>query len=96
MIPTALSKPVTSNLVRMKTIVACPGIPPAVKGGIKNWITDCGVLSDYVGMVTKHEQGKSLKPQIFLAADGSAKMVMMFDLGLSWRSIASWQWSDFS
>lgn len=47
-------------------------------------------------MVTKHEQGKSLKPQIFLAADGSAKMVMMFDLGRSWRSIASRQWSDFS
>ena len=96
MIPIALCKPVTSNLVGMKAIVASPGLPPAVKGGIKNRIIDSGFLSEYVGMVTTRERGKCLKPRIFLAADGSAKMVVRFDLGLSWRSVASWQWSGFS
>lgn len=90
-IPIALCKPVISNLVGMNAIVASPGLPPAVKGGIKNLIIDPGFLSEYVGMVTTRERGKCWKPRIFLAADGSARTVVTFELGFSWRRVASWQ-----
>ena len=46
MIPIALCRPVRSNLVGINAIVASPGLPPAVKGGIKNLIMDSGFLSE--------------------------------------------------
>lgn len=45
-IPIALCRPVTSNLVGINAIVASPGLPPAVKGGMKNLIIDPGFLSE--------------------------------------------------
>lgn len=33
-IPIALCKPVISNLVGINAIVASPGLPPGIKGGI--------------------------------------------------------------
>lgn len=90
-IPIALCKPVISNLVGMNAMVASPGLPPAIKGGIKNLMIEPGFLSEYVGIVTTRERGKCLKPRIFLAADGSARMVVTSESGFNWRSVASWQ-----
>lgn len=45
-IPIALCRPVISNLVGIKAIVASPGLPPAIRGGIKNLIIDSGFLSE--------------------------------------------------
>ena len=44
--PMALCTPDTSILAGMKDIVASPGIPPGVVGGMKNLITESGFLSE--------------------------------------------------
>lgn len=39
---------------------------------------------------------KCFMPLIFLAAAGSARTVVMGEVGSNWRSVASWQWSGFT
>lgn len=45
-IPIALCRPVISNLVGINAIVASPGLPPDIKGGIKNLMIDSGFLCE--------------------------------------------------
>lgn len=85
----ALCTLATSILAGMKEMVASPGVPPGTIGGMKNLMTESGFLSE------KGRKGwimsglKNFMPRIFLAADGSAKMVVMGEVGSNCRNVAS-------
>ncbi len=83
MMPMALWRPVKSNFAGRKAIVASPGTPPGVKGGIKNLMIDSGFRSEYAGRATTHDGLKCFMALIFLAAAGSARMVVSFESGSS-------------
>lgn len=74
--PMALCRPDRSSLEGMKAMVASPGVPPSVNGGMKNLIIDSDLRSEYVGREWTCEGLKYFIPRILLAAAGSAKMVV--------------------
>lgn len=47
--PMALWRPEMSSLADMKAMVASPGVPPGVKGGMKNLTIVSGLRSEYGG-----------------------------------------------
>ena len=87
----ALWTPATSILAGINEMVASPGAPPMTIGGMKNRMTESGFLSEYGRNECTIEGSKNFMPRIFLAAPGSAKMVVMGDVGSNWRKVASWQ-----
>lgn len=85
----ALCTLATSNLAGMKEMVASPGVPPGTIGGIKNLITESGFRSENGRNEWTMSGLKNLIPLIFLAAAGSANMVVMGDVGSNCRSVDS-------
>ena len=85
----ALCTPDTSNLAGMKEMVASPGVPPGTIGGMKNLMTESGFFSEWTRRECTLDGSKKLKPLILFAAAGSAKMVVMGDVGSNWRNVAS-------
>lgn len=78
-----------SNFPGMKEIVASPGVPPGTIGGMKNLMTESGLRSENGRNEWTMSGLKNFIPLIFLAAVGSAKMVVMGDVGSNCRSVAS-------
>lgn len=91
MIPMALCRPDKSSLAGMNAMVTSPGRPPGARGGIKNLMIDSGFRSEYGENAWICVGLKCFIPLIFLAAAGSARMVVSDDDGSSWRRVASWQ-----
>lgn len=88
-IPMALCTPDTSTLAGMKEMVASPGLPPGTIGGIQNLMIESGFLGENSRNEWTLEGSKNLKPRIFLAAAGSANIVVIGDVGSNWRKVAS-------
>ena len=78
-----------SNLAGMNEMVASPGVPPGMIGGMKNLMTESDFRSEYGRNEWIMSGLKNFIPLIFLAADGSAKMVVMGEVGSNCRSVAS-------
>lgn len=81
MIPMALCTPATSILAGMNEIVASPAVPPGIMGGIQNLMTESGFFSEYTRNAWIRSGSKNLNPRILLAAAGSARMVVMGEVG---------------
>lgn len=47
--PMALCNPDMSSLAGIRVMVTSPGIPPGVKAGMRNLITESGFLSENTG-----------------------------------------------
>ena len=77
-----------SNLAGMKEMVASPGVPPGTIGGIRNLMTESAFRSEYGRKECIMSGLKNCMRLIFLAADGSAKMVVMGDVGSNCRKVA--------
>jgi hypothetical protein len=88
--PVALWTPAMSIFAGMKEMVTSPGVPPFMIGWMPNLMTESGFFS-YSRNEWTISGLKNLKPRIFLAAAGSARMVVMGDVGSNWRKVASWQ-----
>lgn len=87
--PMALCRPVMSRLAGIKATVASPGNPPGMGlGMLKRTMVSCFWLENGVSEWT-FERSKYFHPRIFLAAAGSARIVVYFEEGLSWRRVAS-------
>lgn len=95
-IPMALCRPDTSSLAGINAMVTSPGRPPGVRGGMKNLTIDSGFRSEYGERAWICVGLKCFIPLIFLAAAGSARMVVSDDEGSNWRRVPSWQWSGLS
>ena len=89
MTPIALCTLATSILAGMKEMFASPGVPPGKIGGMKNLMTESGFLSENGRKEWTMSGLKNFMPRIFLAADGSAKMVVMGEVGSNCRNVAS-------
>ena len=89
--PMALWTPATSSFPGMNEIAASPGAPPGIMGGMQNRMTESCFLSKYGRRLWTIEGWKCFMLFIFLAAAGSAKMVVMRELGSNWRNVASLQ-----
>lgn len=85
----ALCTLATSNFAGMKAMVASPGVPPGTIGGMQNLITESGFLSENGRSEWTMFGLKNFIPLILLAAAGSAKIVVMGDVGSSCRNVAS-------
>ena len=85
----ALCTLATSNFAGMKDMVASPGVPPGTIGGMKNLMTESDFRSEKGRNEWTMSGLKNFIPLIFLAAAGSAKMVVMGDVGSNCRSVAS-------
>ena len=85
----ALCTPATSNFAGMKEIVASPGVPPGTIGGMKNLMTESGFRSENGRKEWTMSGWKKFMPLIFLAAAGSARIVVMGDVGSNCRNVAS-------
>lgn len=85
----ALCTLATSNLAGMNDMVASPGIPPGTMGGMKNLMTESDFRSENGRNEWTMSGLKNFIPLIFLAAAGSAKIVVMGDVGSNCRSVAS-------
>lgn len=91
MTPMALCTFAMSNFPGMNAMVASPGVPPGTIGGMKNLMTESGFLSENGRKEWTMSGLKNFIPLTFLAAVGSAKMVVMGEVGSNCRSVASWQ-----
>ncbi len=89
--PMALCTPDTSILAGIKEIVASPQLPPGMTGGIQNLMMESGFFGENSRSAWTLPGLKNLKPRILLAAAGSAKIVVIGDVGSNWRKVASWQ-----
>ncbi len=89
MIPMALCTPDTSILAGIKEMVASPGAPPGIIGGMQNLMTESGFFSENTRSECTLEGSKNLKPRILFAAAPSARMVVIGDVGSNWRKVAS-------
>lgn len=78
-----------SSFAGMNEMVASPGVPPGKIGGMKNLMTESGFRSENGRNEWIISGLKNFIPLIFLAAVGSAKMVVMGDVGSNCRSVAS-------
>ena len=87
--PMALCTPDTSILAGMKDMVTSPCVPPGSMGGMANLMIESGFFSEWTRRECTLDGSKNLKPRILLAAAGSAKMVVMGEVGSNWRSVAS-------
>ena len=87
--PMALCTLATSNFAGMNEMVASPGAPPGTIGGMKNLMTESGFRSENGRSEWTMSGLKNFMPRILLAADGSAKMVVIGDVGSSCRSVTS-------
>lgn len=96
MTPMALCTLAMSNFAGMNEMVASPGVPPGTIGGMKNLMTESGFRSENGRKEWTMRGLKNFIPLTFLAAAGSANMVVIGDVGSNCRSVASWQWSDLS
>ena len=73
----------------MKDIVASPGVPPGVIGGMKNLMIESDFLSENGRSEWTMSGLKKFMPLIFLAAVGSARIVVMGDVGSNCRNVGS-------
>lgn len=80
-----------SSFPGMNEMVASPGAPPGTIGGMKNLMTESDFRSENGRKEWTMSGLKNFIPLIFLAAVGSANMVVMGDVGSNCRSVASWQ-----
>ncbi len=94
--PMALCTPDTSILAGIKDMVASPGLPPDMTGGIQNLIIESGFFGENSRNAWTREGSKNLKLRILLAAADSAIIVVIGEVGSNWRKVASWQWSGLS
>lgn len=85
----ALCTPATSIFAGMNEMVASPAVPPGTIGGMKNLMTESGFRSENGRKEWTMSGLKKFMPLIFLAAVGSAKIVVMGDVGSSCRNVAS-------
>lgn len=78
-----------SNFAGKNEIVASPGVPPGTIGGMKNLMTESGFRWENERKEWTMSGLKNFMPLIFLAAVGSAKMVVIGEVGSNCRSVAS-------
>lgn len=89
--PMALCTLAISNFAGMNEMVASPGVPQGTIGGMKNLTTESAFRSEKGRKEWTLSGLKKFIPLIFLAAVGSANMVVIGDVGSNCRSVASWQ-----
>lgn len=80
-----------SNFAGMNEMVASPDVPPGTIGGMKNLMTESGFRSENGRNEWTMSGLKNFIPLTFLAAIGSARIVVIGDVGSNCRSVASWQ-----
>ena len=91
MTPMALCTLAISSFAGMNEMVASPGAPPGTIGGMKNLMTESSFRSENGRKEWTMSGLKNFIPLIFLAAAGSANIVVTGDVGSNCRSVASWQ-----
>ena len=85
----ALCNLAISNFAGMKEMVASPGVPPGTIGGMKNLMIESRFRSENGRKEWTMSGLKNFMPRIFLAAAGSARMVVIGDVGSNCRSVGS-------
>ena len=75
----------------MSAMVASPAIDPSVAPGMRNLIMVLGFLSEKIGSAWTLEGSKCFIALILLAAAGSARIVVIVDVGFNCRRVGSWQ-----
>jgi len=66
------------------------------EAGMAKRVMVSGAESEKVVKASTRSGSKYFHPRIFLAAAGSARMMVFARPGGSWRRVASWQWSGLS
>lgn len=74
--PMALCKPVTSRLAGMYVTVTSPGVRVEGKAGMAKRVMDSYAESENVVRAWTRSGSKYFHPRIFLAAAGSARMMV--------------------
>ena len=70
-------------------MVASPGVPPGMIGGMKNRMTESDFLSENGRNEWTMSGLKKFMALIFFAAVGSARIVVMGDVGSNCRNVGS-------